>query len=78
MFSCEFCQISKNTFSYRTPLVAASASCFWEGFSIKLSVFTMFGDTVEVFLFYCHIFGPPNRIDDIGKWNKAALNLKGK
>ena len=25
MFSCEFCEISKNTFSYRTPLVAASA-----------------------------------------------------
>ena len=24
MFSCEFCEISKNTFSYRTPLVAAS------------------------------------------------------
>ena len=23
MFSCEFCQISKNTYSYRTPLVAA-------------------------------------------------------
>ena len=25
MFSCEFCEISKNTFSYRTPSVAASA-----------------------------------------------------
>ena len=24
VFSCEFCQISKNTLSYRTPLVAAS------------------------------------------------------
>ena len=24
VFSCEFCQISKDTFSYRTPLVAAS------------------------------------------------------
>ena len=24
MFSFEFCEISKNTFSYRTPLVAAS------------------------------------------------------
>ena len=23
-FSCEFCKISKNTFSYRTPQVAAS------------------------------------------------------
>ena len=25
MFSCEFCKIYKNTFYYRTPLVAASA-----------------------------------------------------
>ena len=24
VFSCEFCKISKNTFSYRTPPVAAS------------------------------------------------------
>ena len=24
VFSCEFCEISKNTFYYRTPLVAAS------------------------------------------------------
>ena len=24
MFSCEFCEISKNTFFYRTSLVAAS------------------------------------------------------
>ena len=25
MFSCDFCEISKNTFFYRTPLVAAFA-----------------------------------------------------
>ena len=24
LFFCEFCEISKNSFSYRTPLVAAS------------------------------------------------------
>ena len=24
VFSCEFCEVSKNTYSYRTPLVAAS------------------------------------------------------
>ena len=24
VFSCKFCEISKNTFPYRTPLVAAS------------------------------------------------------
>ena len=28
VFSCEFCQISKNTFSYRTPPVAASVFSF--------------------------------------------------
>ena len=27
VFSCEFCEISKNTFFYRTPLVAASGKC---------------------------------------------------
>ena len=27
VFSCEFCEISKNTFFYRTPLVAASVKC---------------------------------------------------
>ena len=26
-FSCEFCEISKNSFSYRTPPVAASENC---------------------------------------------------
>ena len=29
VFSCEFCEISKNTFFYRTPLLAASE--FQEG-----------------------------------------------
>ena len=31
VFSCEFCKISKNTFYYKTPLVAASDSFkpFW-------------------------------------------------
>ena len=28
MFSCEFCEISKNTFLHRTPLVAASVSTY--------------------------------------------------
>ena len=42
VFSCEFCEISKNTFSYRTPPVAASEyiykvkDCeFWWNFSIQ-------------------------------------------
>ena len=28
VFSCEFCEISKDTFSYRTPPVAASELCW--------------------------------------------------
>ena len=28
MFSCEFCEIPKKTFSHRTPLLAASETCF--------------------------------------------------
>ena len=27
VFTCEFCEFCKNTFSYRTPLVAASDYC---------------------------------------------------
>ena len=27
VFSCEFCEISKNTFSYRAPPMAASENC---------------------------------------------------
>ena len=29
VFSCELCKISKNTFAFRTSLVAASDSCWW-------------------------------------------------
>ena len=29
VFSLEFCEIFKNTFSYRTPQVAASDYCWW-------------------------------------------------
>ena len=29
VFSCEFCEISKNTFFYRTPLVAAFGYQTW-------------------------------------------------
>ena len=29
VFSCEFCEISKNTFFHRTPLVAASKNLSW-------------------------------------------------
>ena len=30
MFSCEFCEISKNTFFHRTPLVAASEERYYK------------------------------------------------
>ena len=36
VFSCEFYEISKDTFSYRTPLVAASNICQNERFSYGL------------------------------------------
>ena len=44
MFSCEFCEISKNTFFYRTPPVAASKTrtkelCF--GFLCKVLTFSL-------------------------------------
>ena len=42
MFSCEFYKISKNTFFYRTPLVAAS-------------VFSIFSFTIPICFFKCII-----------------------
>ena len=35
MFSCEFCDIFKTTFSYRTPLVTASDKYIWLKTSIS-------------------------------------------
>ena len=35
LFSCEFCKISKNTFSYRTLPVAASGCWLYRGWIIK-------------------------------------------
>ena len=36
VFSCEFCGISKNIFSYRTPPVAASVSIFYINCSLSI------------------------------------------
>ena len=36
VFSCEFCQISQNTFLHRTPLVAASGSFYSCVFTVNL------------------------------------------
>ena len=35
VFSCEFCEISKNTFFYRTPLVAVSEGAITESELLK-------------------------------------------
>ena len=44
VFSCEFCKISKNIFSYRTPLVAASGLNFFlqQFFKFSRNIFTSF------------------------------------
>ena len=34
MLSCEFCEISKNIFFYRTPLVVASKNVLLPGFTM--------------------------------------------
>ena len=39
MFSCEFCEISKNSFSYGTPRVAASAGSSLYRKNISLHIF---------------------------------------
>ena len=39
MFSCEFCEISKNTFSYRTPPVAASVNRHINGGKVHFKSF---------------------------------------
>ena len=35
VLSCEFCEISKNTFFHRTPLVAASGRCSMKKLFLK-------------------------------------------
>ena len=37
VFSCKFCEIYKNTFSYRTPLVAASGLISLEAINLKIT-----------------------------------------
>ena len=46
MFSCEFCEISRNTFSYRTTPVAASDLTKNLGF-IHLKVSLIFSTVIE-------------------------------
>ena len=50
MFSCEFCKNSKNTFSYRTPLVAASKDIGTQDYLLDFWIL------LEKLLFYCPEF----------------------
>ena len=50
LFSCEFCEIYKNTFYYRTPLVAASVVL------INFTILEPFSNKVAV-LFYQNSYG---------------------
>ena len=38
VFSCEFCEISKNTFFYRTPPVAASVHATFKNLDLKIEI----------------------------------------
>ena len=54
VFSCEFCEVSKNTFFYRIPLVAASEICHNEntpGFLVIIDFEQAF-DSLD-YDFYC-------------------------
>ena len=47
MFSCEFCEIFKNTFFYRTPSVAASAKTYSYKMIASRFVFQRFSRTLN-------------------------------
>ena len=54
VFSCEFCEISKNTFLHRTPLVAASVSSPKTGYKFPLPMLGWsFSSTVVVVVSSC-------------------------
>ena len=44
MFSCEFCEISKNTFFHRIPLVDPSTVCFFEELCLKIYTLDVYAD----------------------------------
>ena len=48
MFSCEFCEISKNTFSYRTPPVVASEKRFHQQYHFCFHLESCFQETLIV------------------------------
>ena len=66
VFSCEFCEISKNTFSYRIPLVAASDkksslqdTYFLKGGSISLFILTKFGEKSQTTIILGNFINQP-------------------
>ena len=50
--SCEFCEIYKNTFYYRTPLMAAS------GVLINFAILEPFSNKLQVFFNRIHMVAP--------------------
>ena len=44
VFSCEFCEISKNTFFHRIPLVDPSTVCFFEELCPKIYTLDVYAD----------------------------------
>ena len=57
VFSCEFCEISKNTFSYRTPPVAASATFLKSTCLISISLLLPFNLLQMLFsTFHCQFY----------------------
>ena len=53
VFSCEFCEISKNTFSYRTPLVTVSDIITYQFHHYLSSWFSTFEPSIFWQLPYC-------------------------
>ena len=64
MLSCEFCEISNNTFFYRTPLVAASELNHVSHFILALATYTVFSMVLGKF--------PPGQFPPI-KWPPGTL-----
>ena len=50
LFSCEFCEISKSTFSYRTSLLAASVNSLYNTVT-KVFVFSYSNHLIANFVF---------------------------
>ena len=63
VFYCEFCEISKNTYFYRTPLVTASGCCAletlicWNNIFCADYTFSVYGTVVECITLINHTAG---------------------